>query len=84
MKEKDLTQHKAFIQQFEESIEYLLSDGVIRYNSNFIQDGRHTLEINISVMFKEQIDLISKYFGDKWIMTTGILEQRDMIQIEID
>lgn len=84
MKEKDLLPYKAFLQKFEESIKYLLADGGIRYNSNFINHDRYTLEINISVMFKKQIDLITSEFGDKWIMTTGILEKRDMIQIKID
>lgn len=76
MKEK----FERFILEFKNRYDYLIKDGGARFDYEIEENE---LTIYCSVLFKADIDLISYNFGNDWLLSTGVLNRRDLILIKI-
>ncbi len=49
----------------------------------FSHDEDNKLTISCRYLHKSDIEIVNKYFKDKWMLSTGILGDRDFIRINI-
>ena len=70
-----------FLLDFIKSKKYLILDTNERIIYSVDDDGKIT--ISCKHLFPSEIEIVNKYFKDKWMLSTGILGDRDFIRINI-
>lgn len=84
MKEKTKDRYELFLIEFENNIRHLIVDANYKFSHRFSEeDERIKLKVFVSSLSSETINIIEKYFKSKYILSTGILKERDLICINI-
>lgn len=76
--------YEGFLFEFEKQIDGLVKHANCKFSFEFSEeDEKVKLKVYISHLHKFAIEIVNKYFGDKYIISCGIKENRDLICINI-
>ena len=76
--------YDSFLTEFENQIRHLIIDANCKFNHEFSDvDESIKLKVYVSYLNNDAIELINKYFKSKYIIGTGVLENRDLLCINI-
>lgn len=75
--------YKDFLIKFENQIRHLIVDANCKFEYEFTENEHAKLKIYTSYLSNDTIELLQKYFKAKYIIGTGILNNRDLVCINI-
>lgn len=76
--------YEGFLFEFEKQINGLIQHSNYKFNYEFSeQDEKIKLKVYISHLHKFAIEIVNKYFGDKYIISCGDKNNKDLVCINI-
>lgn len=79
-----IDRYEGFLFEFQKQNQHLIDHANLGYSFEFSEDDEKVkLKVYVRHLHKFSIEILNKYFNDKYIINTGILEHRDKICINI-